>query len=39
MNPFKCNIEEKATFVQNPDFMNVFCFVGAGMPVINITLA
>lgn len=39
MNQFKCNVEEKATFVQNPDFMNAFCFMGAEIPVINVTLA
>lgn len=39
MNQFKCNAEEKATFVQNSNFMNVLCFVGAEIPVINMTLA
>ena len=38
MNQFKCNVEEKATFVQNSDFMNVPCFMGAEIPAINRTL-
>lgn len=29
MNRFKCSVEEKATFVRNPGFMNVLCFVWA----------